>query len=289
MSGKILVTGAPGNVGTELVRALQAVAPADTRIAAWDVETARKAFGGNADIVAFDFLKPETFGPAFEGVDRLFLVRPPQLANVERDIAPAVRFAVRAGVKHVVFLSIQGVEKNRVVPHHKIEELLRSLPVRWTFLRASFFMQNLSTTHRAEIRDRGEIGLPVGRARTSFIDTRDIAAVAARMLTDDGRESRAYTLTGGEALDYYEVAATLSEVLGRPIRYTHPSIPAFVIQQRRAGRPLGFTLVMAALYTITRLGNASQVTPDVQQLLGRAPISFRAFAEEQRTCWLPGR
>ncbi|MCC7209163.1 MAG: SDR family oxidoreductase [Anaerolineae bacterium] len=288
MAGKILITGAPGNVGTHVVRELMASAPADVRVAAWDVNAARTAFAGVSDIVPFDFLKPETFGPAFAGVDRLFLVRPPQLANVERDIAPAVRFAVQAGVRRVVFLSLQGVEKNRVVPHHKIELLLRGLPVRWTFLRASFFMQNLSTTHRAEIRDRGEIALPVGRARTSFIDARDIANVAARTLTESGHEDRAYTLTGSAAFDYYEVAGILSDVLGRPIRYTDPSIPAFILQQRRAGRPLGFTLVMAALYTITRFGNASQVTPDVQRVLGRAPISFHAFAEAHRACWLPG-
>jgi uncharacterized protein YbjT (DUF2867 family) len=172
------------------------------------------------------------------------------------------------------------------VPHHKIEELIRRLPVAWTFLRASFFMQNLIGTHRVEIRDWSEIAVPVGRARTTFIDVRDIAAVAVRTLTEPNHENRAYTLTGPEALDYFQVADTLTQVLGRPIRYTRPSIPAFIVQQLRTGRPLGVVLVMAALYTLTRLGNARQVTPDVRDVLGREPVTFRAFAEDHRSCWV---
>jgi uncharacterized protein YbjT (DUF2867 family) len=286
MNGKILVTGAPGNVGTEVVRGLQA-AGASFRVAAWNVENARKVFGADSDIVHFDFLDPATFGPTFSGIEQMFLVRPPALANVQRDIAPAIRAAVQAGVKHIVFLSLQGVEKNRVVPHYKIEKLLLETGVPYTFLRASFFMQNLSTTHRAEIRDQGEIALPVGGAPTSFIDVRDIAAVAVRALTESGHEHRIYTLTGSEALDYYAVAETMTDVLGRRIRYTNPSPIRFVGRQVASGRKLGYTLIMTMLYTITRLGNAKEVTGDVEQVLGRRPISFRQFVEDNRDCWLP--
>jgi len=239
------------------------------------------------DIALFDFLKPETYATAFEGIKRLFLVRPPQLSNVERDIAPAIRAAVAAGVDHVVFLSIQGVGNNKVVPHYKIEQELLSVGVDTTFLRASFFMQNLATTHRAEIRDRDELALPVGRAKTSFIDVRDIAAVAIRALTDDAHRNRAYTLTGAEALDYYKVAELLSGVLQRPIRYTNPSAPGFFLRQLRSGSSAGYALVVTALYTITRFGNASTVTQDVPDILGRAPISFDQFARDYRDCWLP--
>lgn len=279
-----LVTGAPGNVGTEVVRGLmQSNVP--VRVAAFDVKAAQTAFGDGAQYVQFDFLRPETFAPAFEGVERMFLVRPPQLSNVEKEIAPAVRAAISAGVRQIVFLSLQGVEQNRVTPHYKIEQLLRSLPVQWTFLRASFFMQNLSTTHCAEIRDHDEIDVPVGHAKTSFIDARDIAASAVRVLTEDGHGNKAYTLTGGEALDYDEVAGLLSQVLKRSIRYTNPSVVGFIIRQLRSGRPFMFTLIMAALYTITRRGNAREVTGDVQQLLGREPIPFSRFASDFATVW----
>ncbi len=283
MTGAILVTGAPGNVGTAVVGGLKG--RADVRVAAFDPARAQAELGPGLEYVPFDFLKPETFGAAFEGVEKMFLVRPPALANVRRDIAPAVHAAVRAGVRHIVFLSLQGVERNRVVPHYKIEQLIRETGADWTFLRASFFMQNLSTTHRAEIAERGEIALPVGRARTSFIDARDIGAVAARVLLEPGHEQRAYTLTGAAALEYQEVAAIMASVLGRPVRYTDPSVPAFILQQTAGGRALGYTLVMAALYTITRFGNASVVTTEARHLLGRDPIPFRQFVEDHRACW----
>jgi uncharacterized protein YbjT (DUF2867 family) len=255
------------------------------RVGAYDTDAARQAFGEDTEIVHFDFLKPETFRPTFEGIERMFLIRPPALSNVQRDIAPAVWAAAGAGVKHIVFLSIQGVEKNRVVPHAKIEDLVLQTGLDYTFLRASFFMQNLSTTHRDEIRLRGEIALPVGKAKTSFIDARDIAAVAIHALTEDGHANQKYTLTGADALDYNAVAAILSETLGRPVRYTSPSVFSFIRQQLASGEKLGYTLVVTALYTITRFGNAKEVTRDVTTILGRDPISFDQFAQDYRECW----
>jgi uncharacterized protein YbjT (DUF2867 family) len=284
MKPHILITGATGNVGTEVVRELQRKG-IPFRVGAYDAAKAATQLKITADIVPFDFLDPGTFQKAFEGIERMFLVRPPALSNVERDIAPAIQAAVQAGVKHIVFLSIQGVENNRVVPHYKIEQAILKAGIQYTFLRASFFMQNLSTTHASEIRNQDVIALPVGNARTSFIDVRDIAAVAVCALTEAGHANQSYTLTGVEALNYDEVAAKLSTSLGRPIRYTRPSILNFIWRQLKAGQALPYTLVMTALYTITRLGNASSVTTDTQQILGREPIRFDQFASDYRQSW----
>jgi uncharacterized protein YbjT (DUF2867 family) len=285
MTGKILVTGATGNVGSEVVKKL--IGKASFRVAANAVERAQRILGGELEYVHFDFLQPATFGPAFAGIEKMFLVRPPALANVKRDIAPALAAAQRAGVKQIIFLSLQGVERNPIVPHHTIEKLIVDAGFIYTFLRASFFMQNLSSTHADEIRDRNIIALPVGAAKTSFIDVRDIAAVAVAALTEVGHEHQAYTLTGREAVDYYQVSAEMSAVLGRPIHYTNPSLLGFVRQQLAAGRRLGMTLVMAALYTITRLGNAQEVTTDVWKVLGREPIPFHRFVSDYHACWEP--
>lgn len=285
-TGKILVTGAPGNVGTEVVRELQTKG-VPFRVGAYDPETAAQVLGQDVDIVHFDFLNPATYSAAFDGVSSMFLVRPPALANVTEEIAPAIWAAVRAGVEHIVFLSLQGVEKNRVVPHHKIEQLILQTGVAYTFLRASFFMQNLSTTHRAEIRDRSEIALPVGNAKTSFIDARDIGAVAALALTESGHEGQRYTLTGAQALDYYQITTILTDELARPIQYKRVSPLGFIRRQLALGQRLGYVLVVTALYTITRFGNAKHVTDDVQALLGHAPISFEQFAHDYRAAWMP--
>ncbi|MBA3872271.1 MAG: SDR family oxidoreductase [Anaerolineae bacterium] len=286
METHILVTGAPGNVGTEVVHELQRIG-VPFRVGVHNVKTASERLGNNLEITHFDFLKPETYSATFKGIERMFLVRPPALSNVQRDIAPAIEAAVKAGVKQIVFLSIQGVENNRVVPHYKIEQLLLGSGVNYTFLRASFFMQNLSTTHRNEIHDHDEIALPVSHARTSFIDARDIAAVAAWVLTEAGHTNQKYTLTGAEALDYDQVASKLSATLHRTIRYTHPSIITFIRRQLALGQKLSYTLIMTALYTITRFGNAKTVTQDVERLLGRPPIGFDQFAEDYRNSWQP--
>ncbi|NDJ78922.1 MAG: SDR family oxidoreductase, partial [Chloroflexi bacterium] len=238
------------------------------------------------DAARFDFAQPDTFAPAYAGVKRMFLLRPPAISDVKRYLFPAIDAAQASGVEHIVFLSLLGVENNRVVPHYKVEKYLESCGVAYTFVRPSFFMQNLNTTHRSEIRDESEICVPVGRGKTSFIDARDIGAVAALALAEDGHTNRAYELTGSEALDYYEVAAIFSDVLGRPITYANPSILRFVRAQRRKGAPLKFALVMIGLYTSTRFGMAKTITNEVERLLGRPPITLRQYVQDYRECWI---
>jgi uncharacterized protein YbjT (DUF2867 family) len=285
MPTNILVTGALGNVGAEIVQQLQGAGRL-VRAAAPNAEAIGQRFGRGVEAIQFDFSKPETFGAALAGVECMFLMRPPAISDVRRYIFPAIDAAKQAGVKRIVFLSLIGVEKNRVVPHYKIEQHILRSGLLYTFLRPSFFMQNLSTTHRDEISVRSEIFVPAGRGKTSFIDVRDIAAVAALALTEDGHANQIYELTGDEALDYYQVADQLSVVLGRRITYQRPGLLNFVRRQRARGAPWPFVLVMAGIYTTARLGLAGRLTGDVRRLLGRAPISFRQYAEVYRDSWL---
>lgn len=205
---------------------------------------------------------------------------------MKRYILPFLAAAQTAEVEQVVFLSLIGIEQNKRVPHYQIEQYLRSSSIHWTFLRASFFMQNLSSTHRREIQERSEVFVPVGRGKTSFIDVRDIAAVAVVALTQSGHENQAYDLTGPAALDYYEVAKILGEGLGRKINYRDPSLLSFLWQTVRDGAHLPFALVMAYLYIQTRRGMSAFTTDEVERLLGRSPISLRQFVEDNREMWL---
>jgi nucleoside-diphosphate-sugar epimerase len=184
-----------------------------------------------------------------------------------------------------VFLSLLGAEKNKVVPHAKIEELLQAGPAACTLLRAGFFMQNLSTTHRRDIVDYDDIFIPAGKGKTAFVDTRDLAAVAALAVTEPGHENKAYPLTGGESLDYGEVAAVLSDVLGRRISYNDPSPLRFAWRMRRRGGDWSYIGVMSAIYMTTRLGLAATIHPELATLLGRTPTSFRQFAEDNIQVW----
>lgn len=285
MEAPILVTGALGNVGTQVVNALQA-AGRGIRAADLDVQKIGERSGAQVEAVRFDFTDPATYSKTFAGVESMFLMRPPRISNVQRDMFPAIEAAKRAGVKQVVFLSVIGIERMTFIPHYKMETRLREQNFQTTFLRCSFFMQNLSSTHRQEIRERSEIFVPVGRAKTSFIDVRDIGAVAARILSEDGHAGKNYDLTGPEALDYWQAAKILSAILGREIKYPNPGAVRFFFETLRRGAPFSYAFVVMGLYTSTRYGMAAAVTDSVERLTGRKPITFKKFTEDYRDVWL---
>lgn len=281
----ILVTGALGTIGTLVVRELLA-AEREVRAADIDVDAIRARFG-EVDAARFDFTDPGTWAAAFEGIEVLFLMRPPHLSKVDRDMVPALEAAKRSGVRHMVLLSLQGAERNRVVPHAKLEAWLRSSGLTWTFVRPSFFMENLSSTHAVDVRDRDSIIVPAGSGRTSFVAASDVAAVAATALLDPAaHRDLAWTPTGPAALTYAEVADILTRVLGRPIRYTRPGTIRYVRHAlRELGMPPAMALVTTAIYTVARLGKAAGLTQDVRAVTGRDPRGFEEWANDHQNAW----
>ncbi len=151
MKNKILITGATGNVGAELVDFL-IKKKQDIVIGVRNIDKAKKEFNPNNELIAFvtlDFTTRDTYQ---SDIKKIFLIRPPKISDVEEDIFPFIDKAKEQGVEHIVFLSLLGVENNRFVPHYKIEQYLKNVGIAYTFLRASFFMQNLNTTHRQDIK-----------------------------------------------------------------------------------------------------------------------------------------
>lgn len=280
----VLVTGATGNVGFHVIRLLHAQGIA-CRAAVSGPSSAARLPNPEIDWRVLDYTRPETYPSAFEGIKRLFLIRPPAISNIDRDMQPLLDFAAGQGVEHITFLSLLGAEKNRVVPHAKIEAALRAGPTAHTFLRAGFFMQNLSTTHRHEIREHDKIWVPAGNGKTAFIDARDIAEVAVKSLTEAGHAGQAYDLTGAEALTYDEVAAIFSRILQRSIRYTRPNLLRFALHMRQQGNPWPYTAVVSAIYVTTRFGLAARVSPTLEQLLSRPPRTLTQFVSDHADLW----
>lgn len=285
-TGSVLITGATGNVGSEVLRLLQ-LSQAQPIVAAVRAgDDARKPLPKGTASVVFDFESPDTWKPALQGVKRLFLVRPPAISNVKKHIVPFLTEAKAQGVEHIVFLSLLGAESNSLVPHYAVEQHLFTLGVPYTLLRPSFFMQNLDTTHRLDIKERSEIYVPAGKGKTGFIDARDIAAVGALALSSDAHFNKAYPLTGGAALTYTEVAEIFSRELGRKITYPNPSMWSFYWRMKSQGHAAGFIFVMIAIYTTAKLGFAATLTSNTATLLGRAPIAVEQYAKDYRAVWL---
>jgi uncharacterized protein YbjT (DUF2867 family) len=202
-------------------------------------------------------------------------------------LLPAIEVARAEGVDRMVFLSVLGAGALRFLPHVQVERWLIDSGVAYTILRAGYFMQNLSTMHRQDLVDHAEVFVPAGRGHLALIDTRDVAAVAAAALLDGRHAGRIYELTGAASLDFYEIAATFSAVLRRPITYRAPSLWRFARRWRARGLETSMIAFMLLEYGITRLDRSGRTTDAVEEVLGRPPITLSEFIEDHREAWAP--
>jgi len=285
---KVMVTGATGNVGRYLVKALLEIGQ-DVVAAGTDMNKLNSAFEGNQKVtcVYFDFTKPATFEQALADVDRVFLMRPPHLGK-PADLLPFIEALKKKGdIRLVSFLSLIGVENNPVPPHHKIEKYIERAGLPYCHIRPSFFMQNISGIHSFEIRHFDRIVVPAGKALTSFIDAQDIGEITAKVLSEpEKHQNKGYSITGPEAIDYYETAKILSEELGRKITYANPG-PSLAKKYWTDVRGLekGYCTVMSLLYMMTRMGTAKKVTGIFEEVMGKKPQTFRQFVQKNRAVW----
>jgi uncharacterized protein YbjT (DUF2867 family) len=280
----VLVTGAGGNVGAAVVAHLRgrgiAVRAGDLRRRSStervpDVETVR-----------LDLTDPATFGPALDGVRRVFLIRPPAIARVGPTINAFVDAAAAAGVEHVVFSSVAGAEHRRIVPHHRVETHLSRSGMAWTMLRPGFFAQNLASAYRTDIRDHDRIHVPADDGRVAFVDTRDVGGLAATILAAPvAHAGRGYTLTCPTAVSFDEVAALLGEILGRPIRYEPATVLGYLRHLGALGLPVPQRVVQTVLHVGLRRGDAESVDPTLGRLLGRRPRDLATYVVDHRATW----
>jgi uncharacterized protein YbjT (DUF2867 family) len=280
MKNTILVTGATGTVGSQVVKQLTAIG-ADVRAAVRS--TSKAVVMHEVPLVEFDLNKPETVEAAFEDIDKVFLATPLVANMVELDTM-TIEAAKKAGVTHIVRLSVMGADAEKEFLlgnlHRQVEKLIEASGITYTILRPNSFFQNYITFTGSTIKSQNCFYLPLGDGKISFVDVRDVAAVAAAELTQSLHENQAYEVTGSEALSNDEIASILSKVLGQTINYVNISEETARQSMRSAGMPERETEMVLGLYAEQKAGNYSTISPAVEQITGKKPISFEQFVND---------
>lgn len=280
-SEKILVTGATGNVGSAVVANLTAIG-ASVRALVRDESKAQALKDAGVEVVVGDLSRPETLDAAFSGVGKVFLltpVSPDAVALATNGIAAAKR----AGSPYIVRLS--AVKASHESPtrigrqHAEIDDALKASGLRYTILRPHFYMQNTMMAAETVASD-GVVYMPFKDGKLGIVDIRDIADVAAKVLTEDGHEGKTYTPTGPASISFHDIAAGLSKALGREVKYV--DVPPESSREAMLGMGLPEWMVDAyhEYFKVYSEGWGDLTTSDVEQVTGNPARSYETFARD---------
>lgn len=275
----ILVVGSSGTVGSEIVRILKEQGH-QVR------ETTSRAAAVNASRVHLDLGTGQGLHEAFEGIDRAFFLSPPGHADMHRTLSPLVQEAKRRGLAKVVLMTALGANASDSTPFRKVELELERSGLTYNIIRPNWFMQNFHTFWVQGIQQARQIGLPAGTAATSFIDTLDVSAVAAKLLVDDSLANQALDLTGPAALTHTQVAEQISKAIGTPVEYRDIAPETLRSQLISAGLPADYVGFLIAIFGFLREGYNAGLTDNVRKVLGREPADFASYAARQKKSWI---
>jgi uncharacterized protein YbjT (DUF2867 family) len=278
----VLVTGATGNLGRAIVKAL---AEKGYTVKAGSTQTKKTIdMPESVEAVRLVYEQPQTVDLALKGVNRLLLMAPPLDPDAPAKLKPTIDKARAAGVQHIVFISALGVDQNEKAPLRIIEHQVMDSGVNYTIMRPTFFMENFSTGFLAPMVSQGAIYLAAAEGKTSFISTADIAATVTAAF-DKKLYGQAYNLTGPVAIDHTEAARIISEISGRKVVYHAIPEEEMLKGARSHGMPEGAVQYMGVLYHAVRNGWCAIVTDDVRKVTGKDPISFAEFAKRDAALW----
>ena len=276
----ILVTGATGTIGTDVEKSLAAHG-ARVRALVRNPEKA-KALGAGVEIVKGDLGDAASVAAAMQGVGKLFLLvsAGPEMVQQQSN---AIQAAKKAGVKQIVKLSAIGAQKGSKLSlgnwHGLTEEELKSSGVPYTILQPHSFMQNF-LMQAGSVKGQGALYGASGEGKIAFIDTRDIADVAAKVLTSNGHEGKTYLLTGPEALTYGQVAEKLGKAVGKPVKYV--DVPPAEQQKSllAMGLPDWLAADLAGMSAVFAKGGGARVSSAVKDITGKLGRTVDNFARD---------
>ncbi len=279
---RILVVGGTGTVGGEVVRLLRG-ARIPVRALVRDPFAASRIAGPGVELIQGDLGAPETLAPALRDIRRVFLVTSSGPGTVPLQTA-MIHAAADAGVERLVRISVLGV--GQPVPagilewHGAVEATLAASGVPGVNLRPTSMMQNLLSSAEV-IRRAGQFFGSQGDGKVAFVDARDVAAAAVGALTRATHVTEDVALTGPAPLSYGEVAETLTDILGRPVRYVDLPREAFRASLAAAGLPEWLAADLSLLEDASR-GTTMPLSDGVLRLAGSPPRTLRTFLEDHR-------
>ena len=282
-TGKILVTGATGNVGSVLIPNLTDLG-ADVRALVRDESKAQGLKNAGIEVVIGNLEKPNTLDAAFRGVDKVLLITPPN-PNQVIQVTNGIQAAKRNGNPFIVRLSAGAVQgmPGALPPisgqHAEIDDELRASGVPYTILKPHFYMQNTMMAAQTVASD-GLVYMPFNDGKVGMIDVRDIADVAVKVLTEDGHEGKSYTLTGPASISFHDVAAELSRVLGKEVNYVNVPLEAGREAMVSMGLPEWVADAFGEYMTAFSEGYGDFTTPDVERVTGKPARSYETFARD---------
>jgi uncharacterized protein YbjT (DUF2867 family) len=283
MAENILVAGASGTFGKELVKKLMENG-ACIRIGIRNLARAEGMNIDNCPVVILDYEKAETFKTAFEGIEKFFLATPTGHPQIEELIIPVIETAKSSGVSHLVSLSAAGVQQDSATPLSIAEKCVQNCGIDYTILRPNLFMQNLLNLSPS-IKKNNQIRLAAASANISFVDARDVASAAATILIHSSHKNHIYLLTGNQSPDLFDIAHTLSLITGRTISYIPVSHNEAYKELLNCGLSPQRANLINGLFEIARQGWCEQIRPDLKEILKREPASFEQFAWDYKESW----
>ncbi len=282
----IFIIGATGNIGFAVIRFLNKIDSTNRIIAGVrNIEKAKNVFKDYPQLnyVHFDFEDFDTFDNALTGIDKIFLLRPPHISDVDKYFKPLFSTIKKHNINEIVFLSVQGAEKSKVIPHNKIERLIKEFGFDYIFLRPSYFMQNLTTTLINDIKTKREIILPSGQAKFNWIDIENIGEAGAILLDKFGDyKNQSFEITGLENASFTKVTLLINKTIENPIRFRNVNPFKFFRIKKREGMGNGMIIVMILLHILPRFQKEPRISDFYERLIGKKPNDLKTFIEREK-------
>ncbi len=283
-AGKILVTGATGNIGSLLIPNLINLG-ADVRAMTRDESKAQGLKDAGIEVVVGDLEKPDTLDAAFRGVDKVLLITPPN-PNQVIQTKNGIEAAKRTGNPFIVRLSAGALKEEMpgALPpisgqHAETDPMLKASGLPYNIIRPHFFMQNTMMAAQS-VASEGVVYMAFKDGKVGMIDVRDVADVAVKVLTEDGHQGKTYTLTGPASISFHDVAAALSKALGQQVDYVDVPVDAARQAMISMGLPEWIADAFGKYFEVFSEGYGDFTTPDVEKVTGHLARSYETFARD---------